>query len=63
MSKIQVTVSDLSALIQAREDTRAELQLLALQAYEHWRDLDAKIQQLEDRFEHSYEELSKVHVA
>jgi len=59
MAKTQVTVSDLSALIEAREETRAELQPLAQQAYEQWRDLKARIQQLEERLEHSYDDLSQ----
>lgn len=59
MSKMHVTVSDLTALIQAREETRVELQLLALRAYEQWLELEARIRQLEERFEHSYTDLSE----
>jgi hypothetical protein len=51
MSKATVTVSDLSQLIEAREDTRAELRLLAIRAYEHWLELESKIEQLEHRLD------------
>jgi BMFP domain-containing protein YqiC len=54
----QLTVSDLTALIQDREETRAELQLLALRAYEQWRELEAKIRELEERLDHCYGEIS-----
>lgn len=50
-SKQQVTVSDLSELIEAREETRAELRLLAIRAYEHWLDLESKIEALEQRLD------------
>jgi len=50
-SKEQVTVSDLSELIEAREETRAELRLLAIRAYEHWLDLESKIEALEQRLD------------
>lgn len=59
MLKKQITVSDLAALIQAREDTRAELQQLTLCAFEHWRELDAKIKELEERFAHSYDDFTQ----
>jgi BMFP domain-containing protein YqiC len=52
-SKEQVTVSDLSELIEAREETRAELRLLAIRAYEHWLDLESKIEALEQRLDQS----------
>jgi hypothetical protein len=47
MKDKQLTVSDLSQLIAAREETRAELHLLALEAWQHWRELEAKLEQLE----------------
>jgi BMFP domain-containing protein YqiC len=50
-SKATVTVSDLSQLIEAREDTRAELRLLAIRAYEHWLELESKIEALEHRLD------------
>jgi len=59
MSKKQITVSDLAALIEAREETRAELQQLTLCAFEHWRELDAKIKDLEERFAHSYDDFAE----
>jgi hypothetical protein len=50
-SKQCVTVSDLSQLIEAREETRAELRLLAIRAYEHWLELECKIEELEHRLD------------
>lgn len=50
-SKQCVTVSDLSQLIEAREETRAELRLLAIRAYEHWLELESKIEELEHRLD------------
>jgi hypothetical protein len=52
MNNNELTVSDLSQLIAAREETRAELQLLSLEAWEHWRDIEARLQALEDRLCH-----------
>jgi hypothetical protein len=49
MKDKQLTVSDVSRLIAEREETRAELQLLSLEAWEHWRDLEAKLRELEHR--------------
>ena len=49
MKNNELTVADLSRLIAAREETRAELHLLALEAWEHWRELEAKLRELEDR--------------
>jgi hypothetical protein len=49
MKDEQITVSDLALLIAAREETRAELHLLSLEAWEHWREIEAKLQELEDR--------------
>jgi hypothetical protein len=46
-----VTVFDLTRLIEAREETRAELRLLAIRAYEHWLELESKIEELERRLE------------
>jgi BMFP domain-containing protein YqiC len=50
-SNATVTVSDLTQLIEAREETRAELRLLAIRAYEHWLELEAKIEELEHRLD------------
>lgn len=50
-SKATVTVSDLTQLIEAREETRAELRLLAIRAYEHWLELESKIEELEHRLD------------
>lgn len=49
MNAKELTVSDLSQLIAAREETRAELHLLSLAAWEHWRDIEARLRELEDR--------------
>lgn len=49
MKDKELTVSDLSRWIAEREETRAELHLLALEAWEHWRELEAKLRELEDR--------------
>jgi hypothetical protein len=49
MKHKELTVSDLSQLIAAREETRAELHQLSLEAWEHWRDIEAKLHELEDR--------------
>jgi hypothetical protein len=49
MADKELTVSDLSQLIAAREETRAELHLLSLEAWEHWRELEAKLHELEER--------------
>lgn len=46
-----ITVSDLTELIAAREETRAELRLLAISAYDHWLELEARIEQLEQRLD------------
>lgn len=43
MNSNDVTVSEISALIQAREDTLAEL----LNVYEHWLELEARIRDVE----------------
>lgn len=51
MKHNEVTVSDLSALIAAREETRAALQVLALEAYEHWQMLESRIHELELRLD------------
>lgn len=50
-SKQGVTVSDLAQLIEAREETRAELRLLAIRAYEHWLELESRIEELEQRLD------------
>lgn len=50
-SNATVTVSDLTQLIEAREETRAELRLLAIRAYEHWLELESKIEELENRLD------------
>ncbi len=42
-----VTVAEVSALIAAREETRAEL----LRALEHWREIEERVQDLEQRLE------------
>jgi hypothetical protein len=47
----QVTVSELMRMIEAHEEMRAELRLLAIRAYEHWLELEAKLEQLEHRLE------------
>ncbi|MDF3069584.1 MAG: hypothetical protein K0R38_5185 [Polyangiaceae bacterium] len=47
----QVTVSDLTQLIQTREETRAELRLLAIRAYEHWLEVESRIEALESRLD------------
>lgn len=47
----QVTVSELAQLIEARQETRAELRLLAIRAYEHWLQLEARIEELEQRLD------------
>lgn len=47
----QVTVSELMRMIEAHEEMRAELRLIAIRAYEHWLELEAKIEQLERRLE------------
>ena len=49
MKHKQLTVSDLSQLIAAREETRAELRLLSLDAWERWRTIEAKLRELEGR--------------
>ena len=59
MSKNAVTVSDLAALIHAKEETRAELHLLAVRAYEQWFALEAKLIELEQRLDHSRNDLSQ----
>lgn len=58
MTREPVTVSDLAALIAAREETRAELQLLAVRAYEQWLDLQGQIRELEQRFDHTITQLA-----
>jgi len=60
MSNKQVTVSDVAALIHAREETRAELHLLAVRAYEQWCELEAKLEQLEQRMAYSQHEISEL---
>ena len=60
MKEKQLTVSDLSSLIAARADTCAELQLLALEAYEHWRQLESKLHELEHRVAHACDDISEV---
>lgn len=62
MSDKQITVSDLSALIAAREETRAELHDLALEAFEQWRSLEAKLRDLEQRFDRSCDVASEVRI-
>lgn len=62
MKNNQVTVSDVTALISAREDMRAEIHLLTLEAYEHWRALEAKLHALEARFERSADAASEVRI-
>ncbi|RYZ02420.1 MAG: hypothetical protein EOO73_31895 [Myxococcales bacterium] len=49
-----VTVSDLTQLIQARAETRAELRLLAIKAYEHWLELERRIEELESRLDAAF---------
>jgi BMFP domain-containing protein YqiC len=51
MKEKQLTVADLSQLIAAREEIRAELHLLALDARERWRALEAKLHELEERLD------------
>lgn len=58
MPQKPITVSDLAALIHAREETRAELHLLAVRAYEQWCELEAKLEQLEARMNRSCNQLS-----
>ncbi len=60
MSNKLVTVSDLAALIHAREETRAELHLLAVRAYDQWCELEARLEQLEQRMSRSQQELSEL---
>ena len=62
MPQKPVTVSDLAALIHEREETRAELHLLAVRAYEQWCELEAKLEQLEERMNRSCHELSDLAV-
>lgn len=62
MKDKHVTVSDVSALIAEREETRAELHLLTLEAYEHWRALESKLHALEARFNLSCGEISEVRI-
>lgn len=62
MKNDQVTVSDVTALISAREDVRAEIHLLTLEAYEHWRALEAKLHALEARFDRSADAASEVRI-
>ncbi len=50
-SKEPVSVTDVANLIQAREETRSELRLLAIRAYEHWLELEARIEALELRLD------------
>jgi BMFP domain-containing protein YqiC len=49
MEDLQLTVSDLSQLIADREEIRAELRLLALEAFERWQELEARVNELEER--------------
>lgn len=47
MSQKSVTVSEVSALIEEREHSRAQL----LKAYEHWCELEARIVELSRRMD------------
>lgn len=51
MKDKRLTVSDLSQLIAAREETRAELHLLSLEARQHWHDIEARLHELEHRLD------------
>lgn len=59
MSKKLVTVTDLAALIHAREEIRAELRSLAVHAYEQWCELEARLELLEERMDRSCCELTE----
>lgn len=59
----EVTVSELSQLIEAREETRAELRLLAIRAYEHWLELESRIEELETRLDSAHKSDTQLRVA
>jgi BMFP domain-containing protein YqiC len=59
----EVTVSDLSQLIEAREETRAELRLLAIRAYEHWLELESRIEELETRLDTAHKSDTQLRAA
>lgn len=60
MKDKELTVAGLSRMIAARADTYAELQALAFEAYERWRELEAKLHELEHRVAHAYDAISEV---
>jgi BMFP domain-containing protein YqiC len=47
----EVTAFGPTQVTVANEQTRAELRLLAIRAYEHWLELEAKIEALETRLD------------
>jgi hypothetical protein len=55
-----VTVGDLAALIEAREEVREELHELSLRAHQQCCELEARLQELEQRLDHSYDDISSV---
>jgi len=54
-----MTVSDVAELIRERAELRAEMRALAARAFDQWREIDARLEELEERmnshFEHVFE--------
>lgn len=55
MANKPMTVSDVAELIRCREELRAELHALALRAYDHWCELEARLDALEARLDQAVE--------
>ena len=55
-----MTVGDLAALIEAREEVREELHELALRAHQQCCELEARLHALEQRLDHSYDDITSV---
>jgi hypothetical protein len=55
-----LTVGDLAALIESREEMRAELTLLAVRAHDQCCELEERLQALERRLDQSFEDITRV---
>jgi hypothetical protein len=55
-----LTVGDLAALIESREEVRAELTLLAMRAHEQCCELEGRILELERRLDQSFDDITSV---
>lgn len=60
MTTKQLTVGDLAALIQSREEVRAELTLLAVRAHEQCCEIESRLLELERRLDQSFEDITCV---